>query len=94
MLSYKPSGGKRVRRYYKTRKQAERERTAQERLLAKAGEAWLAMTTAERDELVELIGRAQRCGFTLREAVESYESDSRRQTAAHGREGIGTAGRE
>ena len=72
MLSYKPAGGKRVRRYYKARKDAERERDAQQKLLNKAGEAWLAMTADERNEVVALIIECQRYGFTLREAVQSY----------------------
>ena len=72
MLSYKPAGGKRVRRYYKARKEAERERDAQQKLLNKAGEEWLAMTADERNELVQLMAKAKCYGFTLRQAVESY----------------------
>jgi hypothetical protein len=78
VVSWMPKGGKRRRLYFETKTGADTEAETLRMQQKRAGEVWFAMSAERRDEIVRLAEDAQREGFTLREAVDSYRSNRSR----------------
>ena len=72
VVSWRPPSGKRQRRFFGGRAQAD---ACQQDLAAQrdsAGAVWLGLSSEQRNDVAGLVAEAERGGFTLREAVEFY----------------------
>jgi integrase len=74
VVSWKPLGKKRQRRYFKTKTEANTEAEAIRLEQAEAREAWLALTSSQRNEILGALNDAVAGGFTIRQAVDSYRA--------------------
>jgi hypothetical protein len=86
MVSWRPPTGKRQRRFFAGKPQAE---ACQQDLAAQkdsAGAVWLGLSPEQRTDLALLVAEGNRGGFTLREAVEFYlrHQDSGRMASTLG----------
>ncbi len=72
MVSWRPSNGKRQRRFFRAKAHAD---ACQQDLAAQqdsAGTVWLGLSGEQRNDVAGLVAQGAREGFTLREAVEFY----------------------
>ena len=86
MVSWRPPTGKRQRRFFAGKPQAE---ACQQDLAAQkdsAGAGWLGLSPDQRNDIALLVAEGNRGGFTLREAVEFYlrHQDSGRMASTLG----------
>jgi integrase len=72
VLDWKPEGGKRKRRFFKSRADAERAADEERKIARKAGEGWLALTTAERTDLVTGYDRIRQLDVTLNQMIDQW----------------------
>ena len=73
-LDYCPTGGKRVRRFFKTRTEADTAAGELERTQRVAGEAWLALTNSERADLITGYEQIRTLGLTLHQILEQWRT--------------------
>jgi hypothetical protein len=75
VVSWKPSGEKRNRRYFDTKTAADTEAETLRSQQKRTGEVWLAMSAEQRDEVVRLVQDAAREDFRLREAFDYFRAN-------------------
>ncbi len=69
-------GKERVRRFFKTRAEAEAEKESLGLQQAQAGDVWLSLAAAERNELIAVFNDARLRGVSLRDALNAFQPDS------------------
>lgn len=74
-VSWKPPGAKRVKHYFKTRREADAAADEIRDQKSSAGEAWLALTAAQRAELIAVWDEARHRRVNLREALNAFRPD-------------------
>ena len=72
-VSWRPPGQKRIKRYFKTKADADAEVERVELQKKQTGEVWLSITAAERNEIVSLYFDAQKRGVNLRDALTAFK---------------------
>ncbi len=78
MVSWTPPGGKRERRYFAKRTEANTEAETIREQQRTAGEVWLVLTADQRNEVIGILNDCQKEGFTLRQAVDYYRDNRNR----------------
>ncbi len=73
VVSWKPSGAKRQRRYFPTKSAAATEAEDIRTKTAQMGEVWLGLTGAERSELISVVVEARARGLNLRDVWERFK---------------------
>ena len=74
VLDYRPAGGKRVRRFFDTKPEAEREADAQRKIARQAGEGWVSLTTVERTDLITGYERLRKLQISLNELLDQWQN--------------------
>lgn len=72
VVSWKPKDSHRKRLYFDTKTAADAEAQQLRGQQKRAGEVWLSVSAAQRDEFARLIEDAARGGYTIREAVDYF----------------------
>jgi len=73
-LDYTPQAGKRIRRFFRTRDEADRAADVQEIITRRAGESWLALSTVERADLIGGYDQIRKLGLTLHQVLEQWRT--------------------
>jgi len=73
MVSWCPAGGKRVRKFFKTRTEADTEAEGMRLQQNTAGEVWLSLTAPQRAEIYAVWTEAEKRGVNLRAALDAYK---------------------
>lgn len=74
VLDYTPIGGKRVRRFFKTEAEAKAAQAEKITMQRRAGESWLALSTAERADLITGYERVKELNLTLNQIIDQWQS--------------------
>lgn len=74
VLDYTPEGGKRVRRFFKSKTDADAAAKEQQTMVNRAGQDWLALSTAERADLITGYAEIKRKGLTLHQVLEQWRN--------------------
>jgi hypothetical protein len=81
VLDYTPEGGKRIRRFFKAKADAETAANEQRILQRRAGESWLALTTAERADLISGYEQIRAKGTTLAQVLIEWANGTGAEAA-------------
>ena len=76
-MVYWSSEGKRNRRFFRSRREAETEAATLELQRKRSGDVWLALTAPERAELIAVFEEVKRAGFSLRVVWDGFRSGPR-----------------
>ena len=74
VLDYCPEGGKRVRRFFKCKYDADIAAGEQKALQRRAGEAWLALDNGERADLITGYERVRKLDLSLNQILDQWEA--------------------
>lgn len=76
-LDFRTSAGKRVRRFFPTKAEAESELRSLTNQIEHAGQVWLSLSADERNQLIQVWGEAKELNTNLRAVFEEWKRDRR-----------------
>lgn len=76
-VNYIPANGKKVRKFFSSRGEADARAEEIKTQHQQAGGEWLALTPAQRNELIQIQQEVIALGTTLRQLVDMYKADGR-----------------
>jgi hypothetical protein len=76
-VDYTPPNAKRIRKFFPSKGQAEAHAEEIETQHKQAGGEWLALTPAQRNELIQVNQEVLALGMTIRQLLEMYKADAR-----------------
>lgn len=79
VLDYTPEGGKRVRRFFRSKADADAAAKEQQTMVRRAGEDWLALSTAERADLITAYAQVKALGMTMHQVLEQWRAGTNAQ---------------